>query len=205
MSEPTELSDEALADIVHRAFNSSDENLDPNHDPWLDVARALREALCPPVAPLAPGETVTIMDARDTEYAYIKAVAMRSAAYLALLSRDGNDWAIINLDAAGVAQLEAVCRRWLAAQGGSSDVPIMIDECPDIPDEDYDDDLIERLEEEVTTLERDRALLLRYARATAEVRDGITLDHLYAVDGAVLRGWEAARQALLDAGLLEGE
>ena len=84
-------------------------------------------------------------------------------------------------------------------------MPIMIDECPDIPDEDYDDDLIERLEEEVTTLERDRALLLRYARATAEVRDGITLDHLYAVDGAVLRGWEAARQALLDAGLLAGD
>ena len=144
MSEPTELSDEALAKLLYETGGEAvlwDEYGDdqpatwddlPEYDAldqgdnfWLppkqqfrDMVRALRAALCPPVAPLAPGETVTIMDARDTEYAYIKAVAMRSAAYLALLSRDGNDWAIINLDAAGVAQLEAVCRRWLAAQGG---------------------------------------------------------------------------------------
>ena len=87
---------------------------------WLDVARAVRAALCPPVTPLAPGDFEDISDrlrvvsdAEDGEFGLMIWAEGEEG--------PGNYDQLAYLDAAGVAQLELACARWRAAQEGDDD------------------------------------------------------------------------------------
>src|SRR5690349_21446727 len=70
---------------------------------WIRGARALRAALCPPVTPLAPGETVTIPTVNGMETGGIRLAGNERVMALSIESSDGW-WDGRFLDAAGVAQ-----------------------------------------------------------------------------------------------------
>lgn len=114
MSTPT---DEEVAELAQTVWENGQRNLDPNYDPWLDFARALRAALEPPVPPLAPGETVTIPDTDTPSSAALELRDAHGVIHATVCQDHHRIRRAINLDAAGVAQLIEVARRWQAAQG----------------------------------------------------------------------------------------
>lgn len=121
MSEPTELSDEALARILFReecpeCFGEW-EDAPLAHETYLRQARAIRAALTPAVTPLAAGEMVTIPTVNGMETGGLRIMGSARAMALSIESPDGW-WDSRFLDAAGVRQLELACRRARAAMEG---------------------------------------------------------------------------------------
>ena len=113
------LTDEQLGKIAFDAYYESGDDEETVAD-WTAVARAVRAALLPDVAPLAPGETVTIPDRwwLPTDTVYAGLTLNESACYpdLSVIADDGEVGVRVRLDTAGVAALIETCQRWLSAQ-----------------------------------------------------------------------------------------
>lgn len=118
-------SDEDLAKIARdvqrdylRAHDGGAWHPDNDDEMWEQIARALRAALCPPVTPLAPGETVTIPTLIPKMFALsFTCDDNRDAILRTSVPMHGEDHALL-LDDGGIADLETACRRARAALEG---------------------------------------------------------------------------------------
>ena len=111
--------DEDLAKLLYIAYCGED--FDDFHDllpgtrrQFDAMARAVRAALCPPVEPLRPGETVTIPDSVDPDGRLrLSDLEGLDGTHELRVDADAEDEGVtLSLDDAGVTLLEETCRRW---------------------------------------------------------------------------------------------
>ena len=106
------LTDDDLVRIAYRAVFGFSRDWDmttpADQRRWIAAIPALRAALVPDVAPLAPGETVLIDG--ESPVQWIEAGTMRDQPGLFFVTGGAN------LDAAGVRALRTACDRFLAGQ-----------------------------------------------------------------------------------------
>ena len=110
--------DEELVKIVWEHSGApvplADDAWEHAHQTYLRIARALRAALTPAVAPLAPGETVAIPDSVDPDGRLrLSDLEGLDGTHELRLDADVEDAGVtLSLDDAGVTLLEETCRRW---------------------------------------------------------------------------------------------